>query len=363
MADNHTFPDYKLLFEDAPCGYVLVGADGTILLANKWMSGLLDRPVGDIAGKRLRDIFSIAGRVIFETNLIPLLKLQQAVDEVTLDLRRADGKPIPVILTAASFGDGMTRIAFVRATERRLYERQLVSARDTAENTVRVQQAEGELREQFIAVLGHDLRNPLASMSSAARILAKETLSDRGRQVIGLMQGSALRMSGLIDNVLDFARARLGNGIGLDVQPEQSLEPLLDQVVEELRSANPGQAILTTYAIDRTIACDPSKIGQLASNLLGNALNHGGKEIPVRLSAETTSEGVFRLRISNGGEPIPPEVIPRLFDPFVRGQANGHKSGLGLGLFISHEIAKAHGGSLNVTSSDLETEFTFEMPV
>jgi len=281
MAEIPPKPDYELLFLEEPCGLLLVGADGAIQLANTWMSSILGIPVDDIAGKRLRDIFTASGRVIYETNLVPLLKLQQAVNEVTLDLRREDGRAIPVITAASSVRNGMTRIAFVRAAERRLYERQLVSERDTAKKGLLEQQTEGELREQFIAVLGHDLRNPLASISSAARILAKEALSDRGRQVIGLMQGSVLRMSALIDNVLDFARARLGNGIGLDVHVEQALEPLLDQVVDELRSAHPDQTLLTSYAIDQTVTCDVSKIGQLASNLLGNALSHGGNVKPI----------------------------------------------------------------------------------
>lgn len=194
MAEIPPKPDYELLF--------LEEADGAIQLANTWMSSILGIPVDDIAGKRLRDIFTASGRVIYETNLVPLLKLQQAVNEVTLDLRREDGRAIPVITAASSVRNGMTRIAFVRAAERRLYERQLVSERDTAKKGLLEQQTEGEPREQFIAVLGHDLRNPLTSISSAARFLAKEASSDRGRQVIGLMQGSVLRMSALIDNVL-----------------------------------------------------------------------------------------------------------------------------------------------------------------
>ena len=169
-------------------------------------------------------------------------------------------------------------------------------------------------------------------------------------------------MSGLIDNVLDFARSRLGGGIGLELHPEQALELLLDQVVMELRASSPEHEILTSYDIEHPVKCDASKIGQLASNLLGNALAHGDKAQPIRLRAETTEDGFFRLWIANGGLPISTDVLPKLFDPFVRGQSHGYKDGLGLGLYIAHEIAKAHGGSLVVTSSANETKFTFEMP-
>ncbi|KAA0687344.1 PAS domain-containing protein [Neorhizobium sp. P12A] len=368
MTEKKADLDYKQLFDDAPCGYLLVDTGGVIVGANAWMSTVLGYPAGGLDGKRLRDIFSIAARILYETNLAPLLKLQQAVSEVTLDLKRVDGTAVPVIMAASSAPNSsgledMTRIAFVHAGERRLYERQLVSARDSAEKDLAQQQSDGVLREQFIAILGHDLRNPLASISAAARILGKETLSDRSRQVIALMQGSALRMSGLIDNVLDFTRARLGGGIGVELHPEQALEPLLDQVVQELRASNPAHEIVATYDVTQPVKCDASKIGQLVSNLLGNALTHGDRATPIHFHAETTDSGLFRVWIANGGPSIPEEVIPKLFDPFARGESHGYKEGLGLGLFIASEIAKAHGGTLVVRSSEGETRFTFEMTI
>lgn len=359
--------DYKNLFDLAPCGYVVVGDDGRVLVANDWITSLLGYAAGELDGKRLREIFTMAGRILYETNLAPLLQIQNTVSEVTLDLKRRDGMAVPVIMAASlvpgsSKAADVVRIVFVQAGERRQYERELLDARQTAEQGLREQQADGELREQFIAVLGHDLRNPLASISAATRLLAKEAVSDRGRQVIGLMQGSVLRMSGLIDNVMDFARARLGGGIGLDLTIEDTLEPLIDQVVQELRASRPDQEVATTYAITRSVQCDPSKIGQLVSNLLGNALTHGDRQQPVRLVAETTDH-MLRLSVSNGGDPIPDAALARLFDPFVRGQSQGYREGLGLGLFIAHEIARAHSGTLTVSSTPLETCFTFEMPL
>ncbi|MBW6420646.1 PAS domain-containing sensor histidine kinase [Rhizobium sp. XQZ8] len=359
--------DYRKLFDEAPCGYVLLSADGVILKTNDWVANLLGYPTGEIDGKRLRDIFSMSARILFETNLAPLLKLQKNIREVTLDLKRSDGTLVPVIMGATSFPDPLgnantIRIVFLEAGERRLYERELVSARDNAQKGLQKEMDDGQLREQFVAVLGHDLRNPLSSISAAARILSKETLSDRGRQVIGLMQGSVLRMSGLIDNVLDFARARLGGGIGLQLRVEDTLEPLINQVVQELRASSPDHDVLMSYTATRPVECDTSKIGQLVSNLVGNALSHGDKRQPIRIGAETTENGSFRLWVANGGKPIAAEAMPTLFNPFVRGQSQGYKDGLGLGLYIAHEIAKAHGGTLTATSTEQETCFLFEMP-
>ncbi|WP_353654228.1 HAMP domain-containing sensor histidine kinase [Agrobacterium sp. Ap1] len=248
------------------------------------------------------------------------------------------------------------------AAERRLYERELVSQRDSAEEGFRQEQADGVLREQFVAILSHDLRNPVASITAATRMLAKEALSDRGKQVLGLMQGSALRMSSLIENILDFARARLGTGIGLSLQTEQSLQLLIDQVVQELRAVHPDHEILASYEPLQPLTCDPLKIGQLVSNLLGNALTHGDKTQPIRLDCKTR-HGQLRLSVANGGKPIPDAVIPTLFDPFVRGQSEGYKDGLGLGLFIAKQISTVHGGTLDVSSGEDETMFTFTMPL
>lgn len=367
MTERLASLDYKQLFDDAPCGYLLVAADGVIIHANNWISVLLGYPSGGLDGKSLRDILSIAARILYETNLAPLLRLQQAVSEVTIDLKRRDGKAIPVMMSASQTYDAAglpetTRIAFVLAAERRLYERELVSQRDTAEEGFRQEQADGVLREQFVAILSHDLRNPVASITAAARMLAKEALSDRGKQVLGLMQGSTLRMSSLIENILDFARARLGNGIGLSLQTEQSLQPLIDQVVLELRAVHPDHEILTSYESLQPLTCDPLKIGQLVSNLLGNALTHGDKTQPIRLDCQTR-DGQLRLSIANAGKPIADAVIPTLFDPFVRGQSENYKDGLGLGLFIAKQIAMAHGGTLDVSSGEDETRFTFVMPL
>jgi signal transduction histidine kinase len=218
------------------------------------------------------------------------------------------------------------------------------------------------LREQFIAVLGHDLRNPLASISGGASLLRKETLSKRGAQILDMMQGSVVRMSGLIDNVLDFARGRLGDGIALKRDSQVALEPLLQQVVSELRIGAPNRIIETDFALPDRVNCDPSRLGQMVSNLLANGLTHGAPNEPVRIHAATLG-GQLELSVANRGKPIPPATRERLFQPFFRGETQPSQNGLGLGLHIASEIAKAHGGALEVASTPQETRFTFRMPL
>jgi signal transduction histidine kinase len=218
------------------------------------------------------------------------------------------------------------------------------------------------LREQFIAVLGHDLRNPLASISGGASLLRRENLSERGSRILDMVQGSVVRMSGLIDNVLDFARGRLGGGFTLNRQAGVDLEPILQQVVSELRIGAQGRTIETDFALRDRVNCDPSRFAQMVSNLLANGLTHGAPHEPVRIQAATDG-AELKLSIANGGEPIPPETIEKLFQPFFRGEARPSQEGLGLGLHIASEIAKAHGGAIEVASTPQETRFTFQMPL
>jgi signal transduction histidine kinase len=219
-----------------------------------------------------------------------------------------------------------------------------------------------ELREQFIAVLGHDLRTPLASIDGGARVLLQTPLTEKATQVVGRIQRSAARMAGLIDNVLDFARGRLGGGLSLVRVADPHLGQALEQVIAELQAAWPHRGIQWRLSLEHPVVCDRARLAQLFSNLLSNALTHGDPLGPVRVAARTDEHG-FEFSVSNIGEPIPPETVDRLFQPFSRASARPGQQGLGLGLYIASEIARAHEGSLTVTSTQEETRFTFRMPV
>lgn len=360
--------DFRDLFDEAPCGYLSLGPDNRIVGANNRIAAWTGHAVADLLGRPLGDILTIPTRIFFETNVSPLLRLQGFVDEVAMDFRVNCGSKAQCLVNVAESRDAAgrllnVRLAVFRATERRRYERALIDANDATERAAAAERESSHLREQFIAVLGHDLRNPLASISSGVRLLgARETLSERGRQVLTLMQGSVIRASELIDNVLDFARGRLGGGLTLNRDALAPLTPVLQQVVAELVSVNPGRDVRIEFAIDEPVDCDRVRVGQLLSNLLGNALTHGSKSEPIRIAARTEAE-TLSISVANGGAPIDEATMARLFQPFFRGDIRAKQVGLGLGLHIASEIAKAHDGILLVDSGMAETRFTFTMPL
>jgi signal transduction histidine kinase len=230
-----------------------------------------------------------------------------------------------------------------------------------AESALIEERAVSELREQFIAVLGHDLRTPMLAISCLVDLLLRTPLNEHAADMARVMRDSALRMQTLIDNLMDLARGRLSGGLSLNRDANEPLEPMLRGVIAELNASLPNRSVETVFELVEPIHCDRSRLAQLFSNLLSNALSYGSVDQPVRVRA-TSDEGIFELSVANAGEPIPTAALERLFQPFYRSTVLRDREGLGLGLYIAHEIATAHGGTLEVQSTREETRFTFRMP-
>ena len=367
MSEQPASEDLEDLYETAPCGYISLSPAGRIVKVNRTLADWLGWSPDELLSKSVHDILSFGGRIAVETHLAPLLRMQGHVHEIALDLLTADGEKIPTIANAAEKRDAagehrFTRLTLFKAVDRRTYERSLVEARVRAETESKLQREAAVVREQFIAVLGHDLRNPLAAVAAGIRMLQqREQVSDHARAILSEMSSSVDRASGLIDDVLDLARGSLGGGLVLERNADAPLTPVLEQVVAEIRAIASERRIEVRLAVQEPVHCDRPRIAQLASNLLANAVTHGSIDEPIRFEA-TTEDGNFSLSVANAGEPIPEEVRGRLFQPFFRGDVRPSRNGLGLGLFIASEIAKAHDGTLEVSSSSHETRFTFMMP-
>ena len=366
--------DLEDLFENAPCGYLSLATDGRIVKVNATFCEWTGYSTHELIDRRLRDLLSVASRMFYETHFAPLLRMQGFFDEVALDVLTRDGKKLLMLANAREKRDAdgqltFTRVALFRAMERRRYERELVDAREMADAANRElsqglssERQAAELREQFIAVLGHDLRNPLASIDAGVRMLLRAEHDEKTVSVLNLMLATTRRMGVLIDHVLDFARGRLGGGLDFERQNLASLAPTLEQVIAEVRSSYPERHIDTELDLSVPIEADPARIGQLFSNLLTNAVTHGDPTRPVHVAA-FVSNGRLEIAVSNSGEQILEAAMERLFQPFYRGRVKPHQQGLGLGLYIASQIAQAHGGRIDVESHADATRFTFRMPV
>lgn len=385
-ADRYT--ELEDLYENAPCGYLVIGADGKITKTNRTLCTWLGKQADDIVGQRLRELLNVAGSIFYETHFAPMLRMLGSIDEVALDLVRADGQLISTIGSATEHRDDTGNVIYIRVTiframERRRYERELVDAQaaerkartdleksnasltaDVAEHVAErlLAQQTADLREQFIAVLGHDLRNPLAAIDAGRRMIQKEHQDPKSLRVARLMGESVIRMGGLIDNLMDFARGRLGGGIGIEIKAGERIEPTLAQVINEIKSGHPHRQIELHFDLSQAIDVDHDRIAQMFSNMLGNAVIHGAEDKAIVVDAKVQG-GHFELAVANGGDPIPPAAMERLFQPFYRGEIRPSARGLGLGLYIASQIAQAHGGRLDVKSDEIETRFTFRMRI
>ncbi|WP_316805611.1 GAF domain-containing sensor histidine kinase [Pedobacter nototheniae] len=232
---------------------------------------------------------------------------------------------------------------------------------DLSERTLRIERETSELREQFIAILGHDLRNPLNAVSNSAQLLSKMNVDERTVRLGNIIKDSAYRMNGLIENMLDFASGRLGGGITINRNANEDLHQNLVQVISEMQANLPERTIKTSFNFNAPVHADGKRIAQLFSNLLGNALNYSAANAVVKVTAISNEKG-FSLCVSNPGKQISDATMGRLFQPFSRGEVEPNQKGLGLGLYIASEIAVAHGGKLEVSSTAEQTCFTLNLP-
>ena len=355
------------LYDEAPCGYLSVTSDARIARVNQTLADWLNCSPDDLIGKQVHTILSFGAKIAFETHLAPMLRLQGEAHEIAFDLHFGDADKIPVIGNAKEKRGPngkhlFTRLTLFKATERLKFERSLVEARVRAEERFKNEHSQLELRDQFIAVLGHDLRNPLAAIAAGTRILERhEEADERISTVIGEMRKSLVRANDLIDDVLDFARGRLGTGIPLDYSNKDSLADVLHHVVQEITSVATDVVINCQICDLEEVDCDTHRIGQLVSNLLANAVRYGDRSKPIVLEARVERDQ-FHLGVVNQGDPIPEAAREKLFMPLQRGGGSNREKGLGLGLFIVREIAQAHGGEVRVFSDRSETRFQLTIP-
>jgi signal transduction histidine kinase len=223
-------------------------------------------------------------------------------------------------------------------------------------------------RQMFLAILGHDLRNPLNSMLMCAQALPRiAQLDSESSLMVSQISASAMAMAAMLNDLLDFTSSGLGATMPLSPAPID-LKNVCREVVDEMRAAHPGRTLLFEPNGDNLMGeWDAARLRQVISNLIGNALQHGPKTGPVELSVRGDWADV-RIAVRNDGEPIAADLLPTIFEPLVRGlsvnaQKQRRPGSIGLGLYIAREVVAAHGGAIDVESSaQAGTIFTVRLP-
>lgn len=351
-------------FEESFSGFLIADEKNRIIRSNQRIADWLGISPEEIKGKKFSDLLSIGSKIYFETHLSPLLKMQGYFEEILVELSGAAGKRLKILINAkesAPKEKGLKLIYYtlIEASDRVQYEQNLQYAKSITEKELEAERENVLLREQLIAVLGHDLRNPLGAISMTVGLLERSIKDDQQKNLLGILKRSSYRMNELIGNVMDFARTRLGEGIVISSR-KIDLKPVLNHVVEELKFLFPDREIAVDLSLKDPILCDADRIAQLASNLLANALTHGNPKSPVYFTASNRFNKL-ELSVANDGQPIPESLQAILFTPFKRKGSRPSNNGLGLGLYIAYQIAQAHSGILSFVSNAEETRFTFVM--
>jgi sigma-B regulation protein RsbU (phosphoserine phosphatase) len=343
-----------------PCGLLRTSEDGTILEVNRMFCSWIGvEPAALLGLRRFQDLLTMGARIFHQTHWAPLLRMQGSISEVKLDLRRQDGSTLPVVFNAVRRLHGSVTVheiaAFV-ARDRDAYERELLRSRARLEELVTEltglkseAQERAAAAEQMIGIVSHDLRNPLSSIRLATAVLNRSDPSELQKRTLDRLARATERAEHLICDLLDFTQARLGRGLSV-VLASIELHEVIGRAVEELALVYTQRALRHVRSGAGPCRGDSDRLAQLVGNLISNAMTYGDPAAPVTVTS-TVDASSYTIAVHNAGTPIPGDMQARIFQPMTRGtDANAGRS-VGLGLFIVQEIARAHGGSMQVKST------------
>lgn len=345
------------LYENAPCGYLSMLPDGTIVKLNQtfltWTGYRRDELVGR---RRFQDLLTAGGRIYHETHYAPLLRMQGWVREIAVEIVRADGSRLPALInTVLKSGVAgqplLARTTVFDATDRREYERELLRQRQRAEQADRA-------KASFISMVSHEIRNPVSSILGIAELLGLTgPLEPKQQELVRLLRLSSQNLLALINDILDFSKIEAGKA----PLEERSfdLRQVVDGVVQPLRLETERKGLALTARIDErvpeSLLGDPVKIGQVLTNLVSNAVKfttEGAVRVEVRVQELTADAAAIEFHVTDTGIGIAPQQLPHLFDDFSQASYDiGLKyGGTGLGLAISKKLVELQGGQLAVAS-------------
>ena len=334
--------------------------DGTIRSWNKSAEHLYGYTANEVLGQSVVLLVPL-DRPNEEPDILRRIAAGETIDHYETVRRRKDGRMVEISLTVSPVRDGRGHITGAAKIARDIGEQKRVQR----EREARVAEIERSLEfsERFVGILGHDLRNPLGAIITASELLLRREHGERIARPIQRIHNSAERMTRMIEQILDLTRARIGGGI--PIRPTAiDLGALVANLVEELEGAAPQQ-IEVVSAGDLHGHWDGDRLGQVVSNLLANAIEHGEASAVVRLTLDGTGAEVVRFSVWNAGV-VPTQLLPIMFEPFRGATATSRKGkktkGLGLGLYIVQQLVHAHLGTVEVRSSVEGTTFVVTLP-
>jgi signal transduction histidine kinase len=377
-------PD-EVLFEQAACGLAVTTANGLIVRANKTFCGWLGHDAAALAGKRrVQEFFTMGGRVFYQTHCGPLLHVQGSVAEVQVDLVHRDRSRLPMLMNIVRSQHGeslMDAYAFFIATDRRSYERELLVARKAAETELEARLgAEASLHEmnhklsladrrkdEFLATLAHELRNPLAPMRNVVEAMKQQSLDVRRQEwALGVLDRQLTHMTHLVDDLMEASRISQGR-LALRRKPIDII-PVLRSALEDVSGMVRAAEHTLDVALPQgaiTVDADATRLVQVFVNLLTNATKYTPRGGRITVSAWHQG-GQAAVSVRDTGIGIPKEALKTVFDMFSQLSPALERSqgGLGIGLALVRGLVTLHGGTISADSegADKGSVFTVRLP-
>jgi len=336
--------------DTAACGFIAFADDGTLLDVNQTLADMLGSTKHELIGWHVEKIMPPGARIFYQSYLFPLLKVQSFVEEIYLTLRSRDGHDIPVLLNGKRRerdGRFVSECIVVRMIQRHEYEDQLLQARRLAE-------ASAAAKAKFLGMMSHDLRTPLTTIYGNAQLLATEypgPLTAEQSAAIQQIAEACREQLTLISDILEFARLDSGR-IKLHPQPVVVSDAI--ERAERLMGTQAAEAGLTLRRelkcdAETSVLADAARLQQILLNLLTNAVKYTPPGGEITVTCATAGDRV-RIGVRDTGIGIPPEELPRVFAPFIQLDST-HSGGVGLGLAISRELARAMDGDVTAEST------------
>jgi PAS domain S-box-containing protein len=345
--------DLTGFLDSAPIAIHNLDANGTIVWANRAELELLGYSADEYVGQPIARFHVDPDDPV---DMLAQLARGETLRDREVRLRARDGSIRHMLISANRIdGERSPARCFVRdITEQKRCEHHRARLIDDLTRTVR-------LSDMFAGIVGHDLRGPLSTIVMAGQLLLGYVDEPKAVRTIDRMLNAADRMQQMISQLLDFARARADGGIELERRPSELAE-IARNVIEEIRLARPEARIELEIRGDACGELDNNRLSQVFANLIGNAVQHGSLDAPIAVAIDGSQPDAIRVAVRNRGT-ISRELLPVLFAPFRGSQQKALRShGLGLGLFITDHIVRAHGGAIAAESSDGTTVFRFDVP-